>query len=98
MSTDFLKYLIYITVALFVVIIIAYLALRKKMGHSEYSQIKKLRKGTKANKYSFEILYQKLYITYSKIPYIKMYLKMFLLHIQEGSQSGEKSQIQNLGL
>ena len=56
MSTDFLKYLIYITVALFVVIIIAYLALRKKMGHSEYSQIKKLRKGTKANKYSFEIL------------------------------------------
>lgn len=74
MSTDFLKYLIYITVALFVVIIFAYLVLRKKMGKSEYNQIKKLRKGTRASKYSFEILYQKLYITYSKIPYIKIYL------------------------
>ena len=74
MSTDFLKYIILGTIAAFVVIIIAYVILSKKMGKSEYKRIKQLRAGTQSNKFSSEILYQKLYITFSKIPYIRTYI------------------------
>ena len=74
MSTQTLMYMIYGVMALFAVIVVAYLILRKKMGKSEYQKIRKLRQGTESSKFSTEILYQKLYITYSKIPYIKTYI------------------------
>ncbi|MBR0427505.1 MAG: hypothetical protein IJK18_04840 [Clostridia bacterium] len=74
MSTQMLMYVMYGVIALFVGIVVAYLILRKKMGKSEYQQIRKLRQGTESSKFSTEILYQKLYITYSKIPYIKTYI------------------------
>ena len=74
MSTQFLLYVIYGILAIFAVIVVAYLILRKRMNKSEYQQIRKLRQGTESNKFSMEILYQKLYITYSKIPYIKTYI------------------------
>ena len=74
MSTEFLQYVIYATLGVFAIIIIAYFILKKQMGKSEYQQIKKLRQGTESNKFSKEVLYQKLYITYSKIPYIKTYI------------------------
>ena len=74
MSTQFLQYVIYGIIAIFAVIVVAYLIIRKKMNKSEYQQIRKLRQGTESNKFSMEILYQKLYITYSKIPYIKTYI------------------------
>ena len=57
-----------------VLITILYVILNKKMQKSEYKQLQKLRQGTKANKFSMEILYQRLYITYSKIPFLKRYL------------------------
>ena len=74
MSTQTIMYVMYGVIALFVMIVIAYLILRKKMNKSEYQRIRKLRQGTESNKFSTEILYQKLYITYSKIPYIKTYI------------------------
>ena len=74
MSTQFLLYVIYGILAIFAIIVVAYLILRKRMNKSEYQQIRKLRQGTESNKFSMEILYQKLYITYSKIPYIKTYI------------------------
>ena len=74
MSTDMLKYLIIAVGAIFAVIVVAYLILNKRMQKSDYQQIKKLRRGTESNKFSFEVLYQKLYITYSKMPFIKSYI------------------------
>ena len=74
MSMDVLKYLIIGTGILFAVVIVVYIILMKKMGKSEYRQIKKLQEGTKADQFSMEILYQKLYLTYIKIPLIKRYL------------------------
>ena len=74
MSNNTLLYLIYIIGGIFVFIVIAYLVLSKQMGKSEYQKIKKLRQGTETNKFSLEILYQKLYITYSRIPFIKSYI------------------------
>ena len=74
MSTQMLKYVMIITVVLFVGIIVAYFILKKMMGKSEYAKMKKLQEGTKADSFSMEILYQRLYLTYIKTPFIKRYI------------------------
>ena len=74
MSTEMLKYIMMGTGVLFAIIIIAYLILNKKMQKSEYRQMKKLQEGTKASAFSMDIMYQKLYIAYMKIPFVKRYL------------------------
>ena len=57
-----------------VIIVIIYFILSKKMQKSEYKQIQRLQQGTKASDFSAEVLYQKLYLTYIKIPFIKRYI------------------------
>lgn len=74
MSSDILKYLLFGVIALFVMIVVAYLILRKKMESSGIREIQKLRAGTKEKKFTSEILYQKLYVIYLKLPFIKRYL------------------------
>ena len=74
MSTDMLKYILFGAIGLFVLIIIAYAILNKKLAKSEYRQIKKLQQGTKRQSFSMEIFYQKAYITCIRIPFIKRYL------------------------
>ena len=69
-----LLYVIYGVGGIFAFIVIAYIILSKKMGKSDYQKIKKLRRGTETNKFSAEIMYQKLYITYSKLPFLKHYV------------------------
>ena len=54
-----------------VIIIVLYFFLAKKMQKSEYKKIQKLQQGTKASSFSTEVLFQKLYLTYVKIPFIK---------------------------
>ena len=74
MSNDILKYLIIAVAVLFAGVIIAYLILMKKMGKSEYRRMKKLQEGTKADSFSAEIFYQKLYLALIRTPFIKRYL------------------------
>ena len=74
MSNNMLLYVIYAVGGIFVFIVIAFLILNNKMGKSDYQKIKKLRKGTESKKISFEVMYQKLYITYLKIPFLKGYI------------------------
>ena len=74
MSTNMLLYVIYGVGGIFAFIVIAYIILNKKMGKSDYQKIKKLRRGTETSKFSPEIMYQKLYITYSKLPFLKHYV------------------------
>ena len=62
------------SVTLMVIIGIAYYILNKKMQGSEYKKIQNLQKGTKANAFSSEIMYQKLYIFFSRVPFIKRYV------------------------
>lgn len=57
----------------FVLIILIYYILSKKMQTSEYKRIQKLQQGTKEKSFSAEVLFQKLYLTYIKIPFIKRY-------------------------
>lgn len=74
MSGDMIFYIMGGATGLFLIIILIYFTLSKKMQKSEYKKIQKLQEGTKANKFSTEILYQKLYITYIKVPLLKRYL------------------------
>ena len=73
---------------LFVLIILAYYLLSKKMQKSEYKKIQKLQQGTKTNSFSTEVLFQKLYLFYRKIPFLKRYIlklrrKLEIINIQD---------------
>ena len=74
MSRDILMYFLIGVGVLFVIIIIAYLMLKRKLQSSGIREIQKLRAGTKEKKFTKEMLYQKLYVKYLKIPFIKRYL------------------------
>ena len=74
MSSNVILYMLMAISALFAIIVIAYMVLRKKLQSSDVMQIQKLREGTKEKSFSMEILYQKLYTKYIKTPFLKRYL------------------------
>ena len=74
MNTDLLKYVMIGALVAFGLIIVVYVILSKKMQKSEYKKIQKLQQGTKENRFSTEILLQKLYLTYVRIPFLKRYV------------------------
>lgn len=74
MSMGMLKYIMIGTGVLFTVVIVVYMILVKKMSKSEYRRMRKLQEGTKADSFSMDILYQKLYLTYIRTPFIKRYI------------------------
>ncbi len=74
MDNNIIFYIMGGSAVAFVVIIVIYLLLNKKMQKSEYKKIQKLQKGTKANSISTEVLFQKLYLSYIKIPFLKRYV------------------------
>ena len=74
MSGNFIYILMGIVVAAMFAILIAFLVLRKKMQQSDYQRIKKLQSGTKTDAFSSEIIYQRLYLFYRSIPFVRRYL------------------------
>ena len=74
MSNQTIYIVMGISVALIAVIGIVYYIMSKKMQKSEYKQIQKLQKGTKTSTFSAEVIYQKLYLVYSRTPFIKRYI------------------------
>ena len=74
MSNQIIYMVMGISVALIIVIAIAYYIMSKKMQKSEYKKIQKLQKGTKTNTFSSEILYQRLYLIYARVPFLKRYI------------------------
>ena len=74
MSNEVLLYIVIAAVALLAIVVIAFLILNKKMQSSEIKQIKALRQGTEKSSFSTEILFQKLYLYYRRIPILKRYL------------------------
>ena len=88
MSNQTIYIVMGISVALIVVIGIVYYIMSKKMQKSEYKQIQKLQKGTKTSTFSAEVIYQKLYLIYSRTPFIKRYIlklrrKLEIINIQD---------------
>ena len=74
MSNEMIMYMLIGVAVLFGILVIAYIVINKKLQSSEIVQIQKLRQGTQEKKYSSEVIYQKLYVFYRKIPFIKRYL------------------------
>ncbi len=72
MDNTILMYVLVGAVVLFMGIVIAFILLQK--GNKELNYARQLRKGTKSNTFSLEVLYQKLYVFYIKTPLIKRYL------------------------
>jgi hypothetical protein len=72
-SQDFLKYLIIGVLAVFAIIVLVYMALRKKLMGKNTRYIAKLTEGTKENSFSMEIFYQKFYIQIVRIPFLRRY-------------------------
>lgn len=74
MSNQVLLYLAIAIGVIFLVIVIVYLRLRKKMQSSQYKQLQQLKRGTQNTAFSADILFQRLYLQYRKIPLVKRYL------------------------
>ncbi len=73
MPTGFLIFIGILVVLLFV-IVFAFLSLRKKMQSSDVARIQKLRHGTEQKSFSWDVFYQKLYVKFLKVPFLKRYL------------------------
>ena len=61
-------------VVLFVGILFAYLVIQKKLNKGDAKRIKQLRAGTQEKSLSSEVINQKLYVFYKKIPVINRYV------------------------
>ena len=75
MSTQTLYYIMGISGGLLVFTLIAYFAMKKMLDKSDIKRIKKLREGTKERKYTSDVIYQKLYLYYSSVPFVNRYVK-----------------------
>ena len=73
MDNTIIYYIMGGTAGAFVIIAIIYYILSKTMQTSEYKKIQRLQEGTKEKSFSTEVLFQKLYLTYIKVPFIKRY-------------------------
>ena len=60
MSNQTILYFMAGTVALFLIVVIAYVILRKKMGKSEMRKMKELQEGTKEKKFSIKKICKKI--------------------------------------
>lgn len=81
-------YILSVAIVAFVAIIVAFVLINKALNKGERKYLRELRKGTESNKFSSEILYQKLYVIYAKIPGIKRYLfklrrKLEIINIED---------------
>lgn len=74
MSNQVIYIIMGTSVATMVIIGIIYYILSKKMQKSEYKKIRQLQQGTKSQLFSSEVTYQKLYLVYRKIPFLKRYI------------------------
>ena len=74
MSNETIFVLMGIVIAIFAIVVFAYMILRKKIQSSDVARIEKLRKGTQEKTFSADVLYQKLYIRYLKLPFLRRYL------------------------
>ena len=88
MSNQILYYMIGIVGGLFALIVVAYFIIRSKTDKGDMKKIRQLREGTKQNKYSMDVIYQKLYNFYTAVPIFKRYVlkirrKLEIIHMQD---------------
>ena len=76
----------------FVIVLVAFFVLQKKLSRSDIKRIRELREGTQEKAFSLDVIYQKLYLIYKKIPLVKRYLlkirrKLEIVYIQDEYQT-----------
>lgn len=96
MSTQLAMYMMGGSVVLLIILIIAYVLINKALNKGDRKYIRELRKGTKTNKYSSEIIYQKLYTIYARVPGIRRYLlklrrRIEIINIQDEYQTRKQA-------
>ena len=69
-----LKILIITVFVLLVFIVIAFVILNNKLKSKETKYIAQLTEGTRANSFSMDIFYQKVYIYCAKVPFLRRYI------------------------
>ena len=75
MSNQTLFYIMGISGGLFVFIIIAYLIIRKALNKTDVKHIKQLKQGTEEKSFTSDVLYQKLYVYFIRIPFLNRYVR-----------------------
>ena len=88
MSNQILYIMIGIAGGLFVLVVIAYLIIRAQSNKGDMKKIRQLREETKQDKYSMDVIYQKLYNFYTSVPIFKRYVlkvrkKLEIIHMQD---------------
>ena len=73
MSPTILKYFIMGVLGLFLLIVIIYIALTKRMGRKETKYVAQLVEGTKHSMFNMDVFYQKFYIKCVAIPGLRRY-------------------------
>ena len=71
---DMILYLMAAAGGLLLLVVIAYLIISKKTNTKEMKQLRQLRQGTKERTFSMEIMYQRLYLIYIRVPFLKRYV------------------------
>lgn len=74
MSNQTLFLIMGISGGLFIATIIGYIAISKILGKSDIKRIKQLKEGTQENKFASDVIYQKIYIFFIKVPFINRYV------------------------
>ena len=92
MSNDVLMYIMGGTVGILVIMVLAYFIINKKLNTGERKQLRELRRGTQSSSFSSEVMYQKLYMIYLKIPGVNRYLvklrrRLEIINIQDEYQT-----------
>lgn len=95
-STQTLLYVMGIAGGAFVAIIIAYFIINKALNKGERKYIRELRQGTTSNQFSSEVIYQKLYMFYIKMPGLKRYLtklrrRLEIISVEDEYQTRRKA-------
>ena len=96
MSTQVLTYILGGTFAALIVLVIVYIIINKELNKGERKYLRELRQGTEANKFSLDVLYQKLYMIYMKVPGLKRYLlklrrRLEIINIQDEYKTRRKA-------
>lgn len=96
MSNQILLVMIGITGGLFAAIVIAYLVMKSRTNKGDLKKIKQLREGTKQNKFSSDVIFQKLYNFYTAVPVFKRYVlkirrKLEIIHMQDEYQTRKQT-------
>ena len=74
MSNEVIMYGLMAVAGLFLIVIIAYIILMKRMNKADVKKAMALKSGVESKSFSSDVIYQKLYMFYIKVPVLKRYL------------------------